>query len=223
MPGRDSHSEAKEMRRLLAPAVVLLLLLFTSAKVFGQENNLQLTTSIVGQRYCAVNESVNALQLTLQLKYTNTGSRKLILYKGNRLFYQIFVSRSGEEASAHRTELRTTHSRYFDEQPEKIVNSSPGSVFTTLSPGASYETRQVISLPVARSGKGLYNVSIGAGEHILSVAASTWYESKKLADTLRQRWQSRGHLWSDPLISNAITFVVDNNAPARVCQMNAGG
>lgn len=203
------------MRRLFAPAV---LLLFTCATVFGQGDNLQLTTSIAGQRYCAVNSSVDALQLTLQLKYTNAGSRKLILYKGNRLFYQIFVSHSGEEAEARRHELRTTHSRYFDEQPEKISSSSPGSVFVTLSPGASYETRQVISLPVARDGKGLYNVSIPTGEHVLSVTASTWYESRKLGGDLRARWQSRGFLWLDPLSSNSISFVVDKNPPAVACQ-----
>lgn len=207
------------MRRLFALwAVILLLLIFNYATVFGQEDNLQLTTSIISQRYCAVNANVDALQLTLQLKYTNTGSRKLILYKGNRLFYQIFVSRNGEEPPAKRNELRTTHSRYFDEQPEKIVNSSPGSVFATLSPGASYESRQVISLPVARDGNPKYNVSIGAGEHLLSVVASTWYESKKVADQLRERWRTRGFLWSDPLVSNAISFNVDKNPPVVACQ-----
>lgn len=206
------------MKRLFTPtAAISLLLLFTCATVIGQENNLQLTTSITGQRYCAVNANVDALQLTLQLKYTNTGSRKLILYKGNRLFYQTFVSRSGEEA-ARRNEMRTTHSRYFDEQPEKIASSSPGSVFTTLSPGASYVTQQVISLPVARDGKGLYNVSIPAGEHVLTVTASTWYESKKLGGDLRERWQSRGFLWTDPLASNSISFIVDKNPPTVDCQ-----
>ena len=204
------------MKRLLAPAAVFLS--FTCAAAFGQAENLKLTTSITNERYCAVNASVDALQLTLQLKYTNTGSRKVILYKGHRLFYQIFVSRSGGEATALRNVLRATHSRYFDEQPEKIVNSSPGSVFTTLSPGASYETSQTISLPVARDGRGLYNVSIGAGEHVLSVTASTWYESRKLAEELRQRWQSRGFLWTDPLASNSISFVVEKDPRTIVCQ-----
>jgi hypothetical protein len=207
------------MRRLFAAwAIILLLLILNYATVFGQENNLQLTTSIVGQRYCAVNANVDALQLTLQLKYTNTGSRRLILYKGNRLFYQIFVSRGGEEVAARRNELRTTHSRYFDEQPEKIINSSPGGVFTTLSPGSSYESRQIISLPVARDGNARYNVSIGAGEHMLSVVASTWYESKKVADQLRERWRTRGFLWSDPLVSNSTAFVVGKNPPIVACQ-----
>lgn len=199
-------------------ASTILLLLLTCAASLGQENSLQLTTSIAGQRYCTVNESVDALQLTLLLKYTNTGSGKLILYKGNRLFYQTFISRSGEEAAARRNELRTTHSRYFDEQPEKIVNPSPGSVFTILSPGASYETRQLVSVPVARNGQGLYNVSIAAGEHVLSVTASTWYESKKTAENLRERWRSRGFLWTDPLASNSITLSIDKNRTPIVCQ-----
>jgi hypothetical protein len=204
------------MRCLFAPATILLLL-FNCEIVFGQENDLQLTASITGERYCTLNGSVDFLQLTLRLKYMNTGSRKMILYKGNRLFYQVFVNRSNEDAAARKSELRTTHSRYFDEEPEKILGSAPGSVFTTISPGASYETRQIISLPVAHDGNGLYNVSIGAGEHVLSVAASTWYESKKIADTLRDRWRSRGLLWTNPLFSNPVTFVVDQNHQAIVC------
>jgi hypothetical protein len=204
------------MRCLFAP-VTILLLLFDCAIACGQENGLQLTTSITEKRYCTLNERIDALQLTLRLNYTNTGSRKIILYKGNRLFYQVFVSQSREEAAARKSELRTTHSRYYDEEPEKIVDSAPGSVFTTLSPGASYETKQIISLPVARAGNGLDNVSIGAGEHVLSVAASTWYESKKIADTLRERWRSRGLLWTNPLFSNPVTFVVDQNHQAIVC------
>jgi hypothetical protein len=208
-----------EMKRVSAAgSAILLLLLLTCTSSFGQENNLQLTATIAGERYCPVNETVDALQLTLQLKYTNTGSGKLILYKGNRLFYQTFISSSAAEAAARRNELRTTHSRYFDEQPEKIVNSSPGSVFTILSPGASYITSQLVSVPVARDGKGRYNISIAAGEHVLTVASSTWYESKKVADNLRERWRSRGFLWTDPLVSNSITFVVDKNRATSVCQ-----
>lgn len=205
------------MRRLFAPATILLLL-FNSLVAQGQERDLQLTASISGQATCAVSQSVDALRLTLQLRYTNVGKRKLILYKGNRLFFQIFVSRGSSDAQARRNELRATHSRYFDEQPERIISAAPGSVFTTLSPGASYEARQVISIPVARDGEGRFNVSIAAGEHVLNVAASTWYESKKLAEDLRERWRTRGYLWTDPVSSNAVTFVVDENRPTTACQ-----
>jgi hypothetical protein len=207
----------EQMRRLALPATFLLLL-FKVVTAQAQERDLQLTASIAGQSTCTVSQTVDALRLTLQLRYTNVGKQKLILYKGNRLFFQIFISRGSDEAAARRNELRTTHSRYFDEQPEKIVASAPGSVFTTLSPGASYETRQLISIPVARSGEGRFNVSVPAGEHVLNIATSTWYESKKLADDLRERWRTRGYLWTDPLGSNTVAFVIDKNRPAAACQ-----
>lgn len=205
------------MRRLFVPATILLLLSYAQAAQ-GQEQPLQLTASITGQTTCMVSPTVDAVRLTVQLRYTNVGGRKLILYKGNRLFFQTFVSRGVAETDARKSELRTTHSRYFDEQPEKIVASSPGSVFTTLSPGASYEIRQLITIPVARTGEAVFNVSIPAGEHALNVATSTWYESKKMADDLRERWRTRGYLWTDPLISNTIAFVVDKNRAPAPCQ-----
>ncbi|HUQ32647.1 MAG TPA: hypothetical protein VM095_11040 [Pyrinomonadaceae bacterium] len=202
-------------------AYALLFLLFKATAAPSQQRDLQLTASVIRQQSCAVSENVDALRLTLQLRYTNAGKEKLILYKGNRLFFQIYISRGVEAATAAATgkqELRATHSRYFDEQPEKITAPSPGAVFTTLSPGASYETRQIISVPVARDGAGRFNVSLGAGNHVISVTASTWYESRKLADDLRGRWLKRGFLWTDPLASNAVAFTVGKERAAAACQ-----
>jgi hypothetical protein len=204
------------MRRLFSSAALLLLL--TSSPSFAQERGLQLTASVINQESCKVNASTDLLQLTLKLRYTNMGSQKVILYKGNRLFYQVFISRSREEASTRKYEIHTTHARYFDEQPEKINASQPGGVFTTLSPGTSYETKQVISVTVAREGSSRINASIPAGEHVLHLIASTWYESRKLAEDLRERWRRSGFLWAEPIASNFTGFVVDNIRPTIVCQ-----
>ncbi|MDQ3817481.1 MAG: hypothetical protein M3362_07295 [Acidobacteriota bacterium] len=178
---------------------------------------MELTVSVVGERYCAVSDDLNSLQMTLRLRYTNTGGQKIILYRGVRLFYQIFVSRRVEDLAARRYETRTTHSRYYDQLPEKIDAPNPGSVFTTLPPGASYETLQTIALPVARGDRAVGN-SITSGEHVLQVWVSTWYESKKLAQTLRERWQRRGFLWADALGAKAVSFNVEKNPQAIVCQ-----
>ncbi|HKR02506.1 MAG TPA: hypothetical protein VJT09_17650 [Pyrinomonadaceae bacterium] len=204
------------MRRLFASA--LLLLLIICAPAFGQERDLQLTIGVVNQASCRANAGTDMLQLTLKLRYTNAGSRKLILYRGNRLFYQVFVSRSREDALARRFEMYTTHSRYFDEQPEKISAAHPGGVFVTLPPGASYETRQVIAVPVAREAASRVNVAIPPGEHVVNIVTSTWYESRKLAEELRERWSPRGFLWVDPVGSDFAAFTVDNVRAAAVCQ-----
>ena len=199
------------MRFSFAIATIVTLLLNGSTG-FAQTRDLQLTTSLSRQQRCAASAGVDVLRLTLQLRYTNAGRQKLILYKGNRLFFQIFISRSGQD------ELRATHARYFDEQLERMTTSTPGSAFTILSPGAAYETKEVISVPVARDGNSRFNVSIAPGEHVLNVVSSTWYESKKLADELRERWRSRGLLWTAPIASGAITFAVDQNGATVACQ-----
>jgi hypothetical protein len=210
------------MKGLFAPrAFAFLFLLFNASAASAQQRDLQLTASVIRQQTCAVSEGVDALRLTLQLRYTNAGKEKLILYKGNRLFFQIYISRGVEAATAAaagKQELRATHSRYFDEQPEKITAPNPGVAFTTLSPGASYETRRIISVPVARGGEGRFNVSIGTGEHVVSVMDSTWYESRKLAEELRGRWRTRGFLWTDPLASNAVAFTVGKERATVPCQ-----
>jgi hypothetical protein len=206
------------MRYLFAPAAAVLLFFSYGAATFGQERDLQLTTNIISQQACALNAKLDALQLTLQLRYTNTGSRKLILYKGFRIFYQAFISRNREEAAAQKYEMRTTHARFYDEQPEKIEGAVPGSAFTVLSPGATYETKQVLVVPVVREGEPSVNVSIVAGEHVLYLSASTWYESKKLADSLRQRWRPRGFLWADTLASKSVNFNVAKQRSATTCQ-----
>lgn len=194
------------------------ILLVNSAPAFGQERNLRLTTNIISQRFCIVNSNVDALQLTLQLRYTNFGTKRLILYKGNRLFYQVFISRSSEEAATRKYESYTTDARYFDEQPEKIDDAAPGRVFTVLPPGASYQTKQVVTVPVVREGGKQSSNTLAAGEHVLHLAASTWYESKKLAEVLRERWRARGLLWSDTLASDTIKFDVARVRSAITCQ-----
>ncbi|HKC62757.1 MAG TPA: hypothetical protein VKB86_03925, partial [Pyrinomonadaceae bacterium] len=95
------------MRRLARQLfLTAIALLFSCASVLAQERNLELTVSIIGQRYCVVSEELNSLQMTLHLRYTNTGSQKIILYRGVRLFYQIFVSRTAEEIASRRYETR---------------------------------------------------------------------------------------------------------------------
>ena len=205
-------------RWLFTLTITPLLWLLLCADVFGQGGDLQLMTSITAERYCTVSTDVDALQLTLRLRYTNTGSRKLIFYRGNKLFYQIFVGRSREDLEARRLETRTTHSRFYDEQPERIDLAAPGNVFVILPPGAAYESEQVVTLPVARAEAPRTRDTLAPGEHVLQMVVSTWYESKSLAQTLRERWQRRGLLWTDVLAARSVDFHVEKNRSPVVCR-----
>lgn len=183
----------------------------------GQET-LSLDATITGQSYCAVNSHLATLQLRVRLRYTNMGEQKVILYKGHDLFYQARIRSSASRSGVRPYEVLTVNSRYFDEQPERIEQSTPGKVFTILSPGASYEREVMIGVGVVNDEAARGSNMLVAGEHTLYLIVSTWYQSRNLAIQLRQQWQRKGVLWADPLVSQPLGFTVERpltNAPCR--------
>jgi len=167
---------------------------------------LELTAEIVSQTYCAVNENSASLELQLKLRFRNVGNQRLILYKGHDLFYQTKI-RSAPGNPSGPYEVWVVNSRYFDEEVEAIDQTSPSKVFTTLSPGAVYATEILIGVGVVNEKVDRGDSFIRKGDHTLQLIASTWYQSRAMAQKLRQEWQRKGLLWSDPLDSRPIHFL----------------
>jgi hypothetical protein len=189
-----------------------------AARGSAQEIPLSLDAEIIGQSYCAASSNVAMLQLRVRLRYTNTGEQKIILYKGHDLFYQARIRRSGNANGARPYEVMTVNSRYFDEQPERIEQRTPGKVFIVLSPGASYEREVLVGVGVVDDEAARGNNMVVAGQHTLYLVVSTWYQSRNLALQLREQWQRKGFLWADPLVSKSLSFTAERpstNAPCR--------
>jgi hypothetical protein len=168
---------------------------------------LQLSAEIVSQSYCAVTADAAALEMKLKLRYRNISSQKVILYNGHDLFYQTKI-RSAPGNAAGPYEVWVVNSRYFDEEIEPIDQTSPSKVFLTLSPGAVYQREIMIGVGVVNDKVDRGDSSIRAGDHTLQLIVSTWYKPRSLAEKLRQQWQSKGLLWSELLVSAAMTFTV---------------
>lgn len=209
--------------RSLTAATMLLLSFFLAAEVSGQRPNasrrpLRLTAEVLGQQHCAAGAATDALRIRLRLQFANVGDQKLILYRGKNLFYQTSVSRSASDAALRRHEAFMTTAWYFDELPERIEQPAPGRAFTILPPGATYETQQTVAVPVLRQGGVPVTNAIAAGDHVLQVTVSTWYESRALAQKLRERWQRSGLLWFEPVTSAPVAFNVAEERPAAGCR-----
>lgn len=178
---------------------------------------LELTAEIVSQNYCAVNSDSAALEMKLKLRYRNIGSQKIILYKGHDFFYQTRIRNApGNVAGPY--EVWVVNSRYFDEEVEPIDQTSPGKVFLSLAPGALYTREIMIGVGLVNEKVERGDSSINAGDHTLQLNVSTWYKSRSLAQKLRQEWQGKGLLWSEPLVSAPIHFVAQRprlTAPCR--------
>jgi hypothetical protein len=172
---------------------------------------LRLTAEIVGRRYCAGGR-LNILQLSVRLRYRNVGGRRLVVYRGKNLFYQTRI-RGG---AGKGYEVLVTNSRYNDAEAEPLDARRPGSAFVTLRPGGTYETVITVGVGVAR-GERVAN-TITPGEHTLQVITSSWYESRKLAEQLRERWRGSGLLWIDPVAAQPLNFNAGLEAPATPCR-----
>jgi hypothetical protein len=190
--------------------VILFLSLSPIATVAAQprppNQPLQLTVAIVSQSYCAVTSDSSTLEIKVRVRYRNVGSRKIILYKGHDLFYQTRI-RSAPGNAAGPYEVWVVNSRYFDEEVEPIDQTTPSKVFVSLPPGAVYEREIMIGVGLVNDKVERGDSSIRAGDHTLQLIVSTWYKSRNLAQKLRQEWQRKGLLWSEPLFSAPIHFV----------------
>lgn len=202
------------MKRLYL-ALLCLLLLAPCARASEPDDRqpLQLTAEVVGRRYCG-GERLNILQLSVRLRYRNVGSRRLLVYRGKNLFYQTRI-RGG---AGKPYEVLVTNSRFNDAEPEALGERRPGGAFVALRPGATYETEVVVGVGVVPEGSQRFANTIAPGAHTLQVITSSWYESRRLAEELRERWRGAGLLWIDPVVAEPLSFDAGREAPAAPCR-----
>lgn len=200
--------------KILSPVALVLLFSVSVVAQGGGRPSLRATAEVAGRRYCA-GERLNILQVRVRLRYENAGTERLILYRGKNFFYQ---SRIRGASGGKPYEVVVLNSRYNDAEREAVNGSRPGGAFVILSPGATYETEVVVGVGVARGEAERGTNSILPGEHTLQIVASTWYESRKLAEELRTRWRGSGLLWFDPVMTEPLKFAVGFEEPATVCR-----
>lgn len=180
-------------------------------------SQLQLTAEILEQTYCSVRAEAISLELKIRLRYTNLSPHPVILYKGHDLFFQTKI-RSEPDATGRSYQVHLINMHYFDEEFERIDARSPSKVFVTLAPNQSFERQLTKGIGVTEQSKERSSTSVYPGGHTLQLIVSTWYQSPKLAEQLRQQWRRKGFLWSQPLSSVPLKVVVEKPAAAPPCR-----
>ena len=205
------------IKNLLTFAVIVLSQILLPVTLFAQTPRpLQLTAEIIEQKYCSSNHKIT-LQLKLRVRYTNLGSERLIIYQGHDLFYQIRV-RNDMANGTQPYEVLLLNMHYFDEEFERIDASSPGKVFEKLAPREVFERELVTGLGVTDDDSSGSSTTVRPGRHTVQVIVSTWYQTPQLAQKLREQWQRKGVLWTQPLYSIPISLVIEKPAVAPPCR-----
>ncbi len=206
------------IKSLLSVAVILLSQTFLPSTLAAQlAQPLQLTAKVIEQRYCSINPDKITLQLKLRVRYSNLGAERLIIYQGHDLFYQIKV-RSEGAGGAQPYEVLLLNMHYFDEEFERIDASSPGKVFEKPAPREFFERELITGLGVTDEDRDRSSTTVRPGRHTVQVIVSTWYQTPQLAVKLREQWQRKGVLWTQPLTSVPVSLVIEKPAAAPPCR-----
>jgi hypothetical protein len=181
---------------------------------FSRKAQLQLTTSIIEQKYC--NTGSPSLRIKLLLDYKNVGSSAVILYKGSSLVSRYLISRSTKAAAARdyardvRLELKSL------EGSDHFNTRNPGNDFVILKPNGFYRTESAVDLPITDSGNPNPDF-LRAGTYFLQVNVSTWNESANLGHKLRYRWRHTGALWFSNVLSRPMSFSIEEQPKIVDC------
>jgi hypothetical protein len=205
-----------QIRPISAALVLLVAACLPNALAAQSKPQLQLTAEILEQSYCSIGRDTS-LQLKLRLRYTNLSDQRVIVYNGHDLFFQTKI-RAADSPGTPAAEVLLLNMRYFDEELERIDARSPGRVFAKLAPGASFERELMTGAGVADDAAASSDTTVRPGPHMLQLIVSTWYQSPKLAEKLRQQWQREGFLWSQPLYSVPRKLTIERPATTSPCR-----
>ena len=206
------------IKNLLSVAVILVSQIFLpNTLAYQSQKPLQLSAEVIEQRYCSTKPDKITLQLKLRVRYSNLGAERLIIYQGHDLFYQIKV-RSDAASGAQPYEVLLLNMHYFDEEFERIDASAPGKVFEKLAPKEVFERELITGLGVTDYEKDRSSTAVNPGRHTVHVIVSTWYQTPQLAVKLKEQWQRKGVLWTQPLTSVPVSLVIEKPAVASPCR-----
>lgn len=168
---------------------------------------LRLDAGIVSQERCAN----GSLKMALTLRYSNTGSEPIILFKYSGSITNYYVSKNVRDAAAGNNEQTVRASIFPTKLDLPVGGAEPDKdFFVVLQPGDTYETRTDTYVDTTDND----SKPLRAGEHVLQVKVLTWYwhRDSTLLDDLRRRWKDIGYLWTRAVTSSPTAFRIEGDA-----------
>lgn len=163
---------------------------------------VELTKDLIELRYC----SNDSLEFVLRLNFSNKGKNPVILEKRHRSGAGFFVSRTFENAIKKKYQFTVERLSGFD--PADSVPEE--SNFVVLKSGETYSLEEVVRLYNRRS--------MGTGPRVLQMVVPNWRYFTSSNIEWRDRWRNRGYLWTDPLTSVPMPFMLAKKAAIVECR-----
>ncbi len=172
-----------------------------------QHADLELTASIIDQRYC----SDGGLIFTLRYNFRNKKGETILFDKRSSLVSGYTISRNAQLAAAGKHK-RSVH--YLLGIDGKLMTLDPNpdiSQFVTLKAGESYSSDH--EFRVLGSDKKLE-----PGGYVLQFSVETWHYPAASNIAWREKWRDKGYLWTNFLTSRPMPFVIDKHPEFVQCR-----
>jgi hypothetical protein len=177
-------------------------------------NALRLDLEVISQRYCNGDSEVGTLQLKSKLRFTNTGQRPLLLFKGAGMISRVIVASTADGGA--RPELDMLVTTISDSSHAMHRTDRPGTNFVTLHTNKAFETDGLVAIPFRRAETRI--ASLIPGLYFLQVSAETWPDSRQPGTVLREHWKAFGYLWLDSVTSRPLAVTIDRNPTIVSCE-----
>lgn len=172
-----------------------------------QHADLELTASIIDQRYC----TDGGLIFTLRYNFHNKKGETILFDKRSSIVPGYTISRNARLAAAGK------HKIYFGGLlgiDGKLMTLDPNpdiSQFVTLKAGESYSSDH--EFRVLGSDEKLE-----PGGYVLQFSVETWNYPAVSNIAWREKWRDKGYLWTNFLVSQPMPFVIDKHPEFVQCR-----
>jgi hypothetical protein len=172
-----------------------------------QHADLQLTASIIDQRYC----SDGGLILRLRYDFHNKKGETILLDKRSSIVPGYDISRNARLAAAGKHKMSVHHLLGIDGKLLTLDPTPDISQFVTLKAGDSYSSDH--EFRVLQSDEKLE-----AGSYVLRFSVITWHYEAASNIEWREKWSDKGYLWTNFLESQSMPFVIDKHPEFVQCR-----
>lgn len=172
-----------------------------------QHADLQLTTSIIGQQYCADGRLI----FMLNFQFRNEKGETILLDKRSSIVPGYAVSRNAQLAVAGKHKIVGHYLLGIDGKLMTLQPIPDISQFVTLKAGDSYSAAYEFSvLPSTKK--------LSPGSYVLQLSVLTWHYAAASNIDWREKWRDKGYLWTDTLTSQLMAFAIDKQPEIIQCR-----
>lgn len=170
-----------------------------------QHADLQLTTSIINQRYCRDGRLI----FMLRYDFRNMKGETILLDKRSSIVPGYGISHNAQQAVEGKYKVAVHYLLGIDGKLMTLDLIPDISQFVTLKAGDSYSAaHEFIVLPDRK---------LTAGSYVLQFSLLTWHYPAESNIEWREKWHDKGYLWTNALTSRPMPFVINRQSEFVQC------